>query len=253
MNTATTWYPAPRYLLRKLLIKKYFKNKNVTNCSMLEIGYGAGDMLKYYSSIGFNVYGYDFSESAYSTALETIRGISTIHLLKNESTISSLQYNYLSACEVLEHIKDDTSTLEHWHNLLADNGILILSVPSRMKKWCANDDWAGHIRRYEKNELKDKLSSNGFRVIHFWSYPFPANLILDKLINKGKSTLIKLQKENNMDEISATKESGIKRDTNKLYRVLSNEYFLYPAHLIQQLFLNTDLGSGYIVFAQKVS
>ncbi len=53
-----------------------------------------------------------------------------------------------------------------------------------MKKWCLNDVWAGHYKRYERQELKGKLSEVGFEIKYFWSYPFPINIALDYLLEK---------------------------------------------------------------------
>ncbi len=49
-----------------------------------------------------------------------------------------------------------------------------------------------------------------------------------------------------------TKESGVKREASSLARTFSKDWFLMPWHLLQLLFVNTDLESGYVVTAKKI-
>lgn len=243
------WWPAPRYLFRKNLIIQLLKGKKIE--SILEVGYGAGDMLVTYSKKVERVYGYDFSDLAREIAHERIRssGITNVKLLESLEEIEHIEkVTCLVACEVLEHVEDDDLLLVKWKGYINTHGYILLSVPSREKKWCLNDIWAGHIRRYEKRDLIKKLKRVGFEVEKFWSYPFPFNLILDPMLNKAAKELGVKNKGN----IEKTKESGVVRTQNPIYRFICNKYVMGMLYPIQKLFVNTDLGSGYIVLARKV-
>ena len=76
--------------------------------------------------------------------------------------------------EVLEHIDDDVAMLENVHGLLADNGCLVITVPAHMALWTPWDAVAGHVRRYERAELLDKLARAGFAPerVRTWGFPF---------------------------------------------------------------------------------
>ena len=65
---------------------------------------------------------------------------------------------------VLEHIEDDEETLGHFYQILPGGGRLILLVPAL--KWLYNllDQELGHIRRYNKEELRQKLEAQGFML-----------------------------------------------------------------------------------------
>ena len=67
---------------------------------------------------------------------------------------------------VLEHIKEDEKTLDHFYQCLPHGGRLILLVPAL--KWLYNslDQELGHFRRYSKGELHQKLKAQGFKVCH---------------------------------------------------------------------------------------
>ena len=251
------WYPSPRYLLRRKLIVKSLKSINCAGKSILEIGYGAGDTLCTYSKLGMEVYGYDYSELAKKEATKRLlksKISGGVKLYCTQEEAFSRQYDVLAACEVLEHMEDDEAMLKTWNNLIKQNGHIIITVPSRMKKWCLNDVWAGHYRRYEKKELINKLSQAGFSPVNFWSYPFPINIALDYLLEKEKKREkgVEVHAEKGFEKEDMTKESGVKREASTLARMFSKDWFLFPWHLLQLLFVNTDLGSGYVVMAKKI-
>jgi SAM-dependent methyltransferase len=66
---------------------------------------------------------------------------------------------------VLEHVKDDNLALSHMFELLGQNGKLILGVPAFQFLFGSIDRVVGHHRRYNKNELKEKLADARFKVL----------------------------------------------------------------------------------------
>ncbi|MFZ5799803.1 MAG: class I SAM-dependent methyltransferase [Candidatus Omnitrophota bacterium] len=73
---------------------------------------------------------------------------------------------------VLEHIKDDHRALENISNLLQNGGTLFLMVPALELLYGSLDKMLGHFRRYEKNDLLDKLRSRGFTVDKIYFHNF---------------------------------------------------------------------------------
>ena len=72
---------------------------------------------------------------------------------------------------VLEHIKDDEKALKNIHSLLKRNGKLLLLVPAKKKAYTKLDKELGHFRRYEKDELLEKIKKSGYKVdsIYFFN------------------------------------------------------------------------------------
>ncbi len=66
---------------------------------------------------------------------------------------------------VLEHIADDEAELKAIHNALSDHGRVFLFVPALSWLFGAFDERVGHLRRYTKKELEEKLHRAGFRTI----------------------------------------------------------------------------------------
>jgi 2-polyprenyl-3-methyl-5-hydroxy-6-metoxy-1,4-benzoquinol methylase len=65
---------------------------------------------------------------------------------------------------VLEHIEDDEKTLLHLGQVLKPSGRLLLLVPAKRWAYTGLDKELGHFRRYEKNELREKLVNASFRI-----------------------------------------------------------------------------------------
>jgi ubiquinone/menaquinone biosynthesis C-methylase UbiE len=243
------WIPMPRYKLRKHLVKAILKREELANKSCLEIGYGAGDMLLMFERMGLRVHGYDFSSIAYQSAKTRIS--ENIRLFEDEDDIEKNAYDYLMAFEVLEHIQEDEMALKQFGRYLRENGRIMLSVPAHMSKWGNSDIGAGHYRRYGKDELKTKLKTANFKPIFLWSYGYPLSLALDRMLNKsfyGQN----VEAKKKMQREALSKESGVKRKKTILNKISSSDILLFPFYILQNFFLNTDLGSGYIVYAEKV-
>ncbi len=70
----------------------------------------------------------------------------------------------VGAFDVLEHIEDDEDFLRKVFRCLAPGGRLFLTVPAFPCLWSADDDYAGHYRRYTRQSLARVLQKAGFRV-----------------------------------------------------------------------------------------
>lgn len=235
--------------MRKALLIRILKRCSYAGKSILDFGYGAGDMLVTCSKMGMDVYGYDYSDKTRTFAEKWLRAnaIDKYVLYNSAEEIVQKKCDLVMSCEVLEHIEADINQLTEWKKSINGNGKLIISVPAHMNKWGPSDKWGGHYRRYEKMELHNKLKKAGYKVEYIWSYPVPFNLILDRLLDNTTRKMLSARQEMNME--SSTKDSGVVRDVNYLFRFFSKKAFLWPMILLQNLFLHTDLGSGYIVLA----
>lgn len=254
MSNKNRWLPMPRFLLRQNALKLLLKNEYIYEKNSLEIGFGAGEILKLMANKGALVTGFDFSKEAIETAktrLSTHEYREKISITNDETSLQNNYYDYVLAFEVLEHIEDDESAFDKWLKYLKPGGSLIISVPAHMSKWCKNDVWAGHIRRYEKHQLLSLCKGKNITVNQLWNYGFPLTIALDKLLNNNRKGIPLHQTTNSEQKIELTKKSGIERENKFIYRVLSNDMTLYPFYLLQRLFFNRDLGSGYIMRVTK--
>ncbi len=73
---------------------------------------------------------------------------------------------------VLEHIDDDVDALNNIQHMLAPGGRLILLVPQYKWLFGSYDRHAGHVRRYTKRDLAQKLKEANFQVVRFKNFNF---------------------------------------------------------------------------------
>lgn len=71
-------------------------------------------------------------------------------------------FHLLCAMDVIEHVADDGSVFAELARVAAPGAILLLSVPLHRAAWSGFDEAVGHHRRYEPEELLDRLRRAGF-------------------------------------------------------------------------------------------
>ena len=249
------WVPAPRYLMRRARIMAL--SGGFPPGSLLEIGPGAGVLLTEFCRRGFECEALELSAEARALSTRLIAACGhSVRLHDRVSPDLEGRFDYMFAFEVLEHIEDDLGALRQWLSWLKPGGCLLLSVPAHMKLWTARDEWAGHVRRYERDQLKSVLVNAGFEIEKFECYGFPlTNLsewvsapIFARQI-RGDGTDTPENRRINNDR------SGIDRGADlKLYplvRSFPGKLALRSAFALQRPFLDTDLGSGYLVKVRR--
>jgi len=77
-------------------------------------------------------------------------------------------FDFLSAIDVMEHIKDDDFAVSEISRVLKKNGIIVITVPHRMKYYTQQDRLIGHYRRYEINKIASLFKKHNLKVIHIF-------------------------------------------------------------------------------------
>lgn len=216
----------------------------------LEIGCGAGDLCATLHDMGYRVKGIDSSQQAIQLCQELHKDIcqtGTINFACESIYDVNDTFDTILMFEVLEHIEDDRAALSRVHELLRPSGQILLSVPAHESSFGPSDVFAGHYRRYDRAKLLVLLEKSRFGIQTIWSYGVPlANL------TEGIRNIVYANKPIQTKE-TATAQSGINRSLEVRLRFFYNDFFLYPFYWMQNLFLNSDLGTGYIVKAKKMN
>jgi 2-polyprenyl-3-methyl-5-hydroxy-6-metoxy-1,4-benzoquinol methylase len=241
------WYPTPSYLVKRRVILEYLNTCSGTH--ILEVGCGCGDLLHVLQNKGFTGVGIDISEEALVVA---VAGFSNTHFTCKCCTPGDLteKFDIVIASEVMEHHQDDMLFLSQLRDRLHDQGHLLLTVPAHIKKWGPNDDFCGHVRRYERNDLFTALQSAGFTDVIVYSYGVPIYNIMKPFYDIAIQTEASLKSA----RMEKTAESGgmfLMKGAERLFRILFNDVTMYPFYLLQRLFYRTDIGMGYFVAARK--
>jgi 2-polyprenyl-3-methyl-5-hydroxy-6-metoxy-1,4-benzoquinol methylase len=138
---------------------------------VLDVGGGMGSLLSYFLDREA-LYALDISpecvaylENIYRNQpnLETILGDVTDPELQVK--LKTLGVDTILCTNVLEHVEDDLQMLQAFHQVLKPvNGRLALLVPAHQFLYGTMDTLAGHYRRYNRQEVQNKLIKAGFRV-----------------------------------------------------------------------------------------
>lgn len=96
------------------------------------------------------------------------------------------KFSSIFLVNVLEHIKDDEKALRNIYSLLGKDGRVVMLVPAKKFAFTVLDKKLGHYRRYEKNELKEKLVKTGFIIerIEFFNIVGLLSWLIRDLINR---------------------------------------------------------------------
>lgn len=142
--------------------------KDYIQSPALEIGAGTGNMSTFFKDIE-DLTLTDIDASLVEKLQQKFKNNKNIHceafdIASNLKTIK-FKFKSIYSVNVLEHIKDDERALKNINSLLERNGNLVLLVPAKKYAYNKLDKKLGHFRRYEKNELREKLEKASFKVV----------------------------------------------------------------------------------------
>jgi len=220
--------------------------------TFFELGFGGGDMMIALAERGLHGYGIELSEDVVEGCRQRIkaRGLED-RIQVEQRLLGSIEkdsaYDLGIAFEVLEHMVDDAGALAHLHRLLRPRGHLLVSVPAQMRQWGPSDVWAGHVRRYEREELHRKVEEAGFTIRRFWSLGFP----LLRLTRSVRNIFYGRDIEHGKSVDARTQASGVSRPP-----IARTVEFAVPAvswldYQLQRPFLMSDWGESYFVHARR--
>lgn len=80
------------------------------------------------------------------------------------------EFDVVGCFDVLEHVDDDGAVLAQVREALRDGGGVLITVPQHRFLWSAADEYAGHVRRYRRGELLERLAAAGFEPLLVTSF-----------------------------------------------------------------------------------
>lgn len=212
----------------------------------VEIGPGSGEISKLLLMHGWTGIGIDLQ----SKAVDHLKNIFSRQIANGEflaitgnfHEIFLEKVDLVISCNVMEHLSDDQEIkfLEKAHDILNPKGKFIAIVPSSMKFWSIEDEIAGHLRRYDRESLGEKLKTEGFNISHVAGITYPiSNFLLpisSYLIKKNESYKLELS-INEQTVLSGIRYVPYKTHFPWWVCIVLNSYILYPLHLLQKVFI----------------
>ena len=166
-------------------IRKYFKPGTI-----LDIGAGTGEFLNKMKSYFWIVEGVEPNKTARDLGM--LKGL---NLKEDLSKIQNKKFQVISLWHVLEHLPDLEKKIEEFHQLLEDDGVLIIAVPNH-NSYDANyykKDWAAwdvprHLWHFSRKGIQSKFAENGFKLVNEKPLKFDSyyvSLLSEKNKNSG--------------------------------------------------------------------
>jgi 2-polyprenyl-3-methyl-5-hydroxy-6-metoxy-1,4-benzoquinol methylase len=162
-----SWWFNARNRLIHWMLDSYTSGKG----QYIEIGCGTGFVLNMVAERHpeFELKGAEFYDDGLSFARQRVPEASFEQLDARQFSQQSV-YDVIAAYDVLEHIDQDQSVLNNIHTALNDSGKMCITVPQHKWLWSVTDEYAGHERRYTKQELINKVEAAGFKVDACFSF-----------------------------------------------------------------------------------
>ncbi len=161
---------------------------------ILELGSGTGGNFIMLSRFGA-VTAVELNEVARTISLGKTAAVRDVRAgsLPGDLPLADQKFDLICLFDVLEHVEDDAATLAAMRAHLAPGGRAVITVPAFAKLWGPHDVALHHKRRYEKVELRSKLTAAGL-VIRKMTYAnmglFPAAVLMrltDRLLGRRKA------------------------------------------------------------------
>ena len=143
----------------KFLIEEIHRNApKKGEKKIFDFGAGIGQFTKIWKGKNVNISAIEIDPKL-SNILRN-KGIQVTSLDRMAESVA----DYVYSINVLEHIEDDEEILSKLFSCLKKGGILFIYVPAFELLWTSMDNNVGHVRRYQKNEIENKLKKFGFEV-----------------------------------------------------------------------------------------
>ncbi|MCG2755823.1 MAG: class I SAM-dependent methyltransferase, partial [Desulfobacteraceae bacterium] len=128
----------------------------------------------------------DLSSKAVEATKSRVSQIARVGVLKTDffSFVPMTQYGLVLAYDVLEHIPDDAGALARIYDMLCPGGHLLVSFPVKMAEWRWDDDYYGHVRRYEQADIARLFDSGEFRIVDQLDISFPVLWVMRRLYTR---------------------------------------------------------------------
>ncbi|MGB5985974.1 MAG: class I SAM-dependent methyltransferase [Desulfobacterales bacterium] len=223
-------YPQPHVIMKDILIKKLITRSGLAHpARFLDIGCGRGRILKILSEHGLTGVGIDIQDVCLEICRKRLRGTG-IELKQDLDEVEGT-FDLIIMSSVLEHIEDDRASLKRVSSLLNPNGYFLFTVPGDKRLFGRRDIAYGHYRRYEREELIDKLSEAGLEIHTLWSYGINTISRIYRYIIKNDLANSSPDSRERNTEQSALHSDGFDK-IRKMYPIYSKLMLFYKFQLL---------------------
>jgi SAM-dependent methyltransferase len=220
--------------------------------TFLEVGCGPGSLSSRLCANGWKGVGIDFSPTAIAEARTNLDEYiqndryRLIHGDLFDVDLGKKKFDVGLSMMVMEHVTNHVGFVKRIVEFIKPGGHVIVGVPGRRDRWGIEDETVGHLRRYDRGDLKETLVSAGLTDVTVWSVAVPtANLLFHfgNFFIRNSSEINKVkQSAREQTETSGVREIPWKTVFPSSFKLILNRTTLYPLFVLQRLFYNSNLG-----------
>jgi len=214
--------------------------------TVLELGAGQGSvgvlLARRYEYVGVEP-----DPSSFATARDRFAKAGVREIVLGDATAlePGRTFDLVCAFEVLEHVEDDHGTLAEWTSLVVPGGWLLVSVPAGSDRFGPSDVKAGHVRRYDREDLGRLLAASGLVELSIAAYGFPAGYVLEA----GRNLVARrLDSGGSLADRTAASGRWLQPPDWSASALLA---LAWPLRLLQRPFVAGRLGTGLVALARR--
>lgn len=170
------WFRARLSILESLFRKQIAKDREL---KILNVGVATGattEMLSKFGAVTSVEYDQDCCDFLFEKT-----GIKAINASLTDLPFEDGEFDVVCAFDVIEHIEDDTKSVEEIRRVLNASGYYYITVPAFQFLWSQHDVVNHHFRRYTRGQLNRLIESSGMKkryssYFNFWLF-FPIALV----------------------------------------------------------------------------
>ena len=146
--------------------------------TILDVGAGTGYFLNYMKQQGYETLGIEIDADARAHGQKEF-GLDIRPPKDLKEGLIDKKFDTISLWHVLEHLYNPETYLQHFYNVLQDNGHLIIALPNadsydanRYKSYWAAYDVPRHLWHFTPKTLEKLANDNGFKLEKMKDLPF---------------------------------------------------------------------------------
>ncbi|TDK44123.1 class I SAM-dependent methyltransferase [Algoriphagus formosus] len=205
--------------VRQINIKKKYKliSSLGTDKSILDIGCGTGELLKFFQSKNWKVSGIEPSKTARKLAEEKLK----VQIdEKLENIPSSEKFDIITLFHVLEHVHGLRKAVKSVINLLKSDGYILIALPNhqspdalKYKEYWAGWDVPRHLYHFDTKSFDNLANKFNLQIVERYPMTFDSyyvSLLSEKYLNPENQNLTSLAKSfiSGLNSNLKAKESG---------------------------------------------
>lgn len=174
---------------RREIVARTLERRLPAGASVVDIGCGTGFVLERLAE-RFDAWGLEPDAGVRSRAAAGIVSRILPGSTDDVVALEGRRFQAVLLLDVIEHVDDDAAALRGAAQVLAEDGLLLITVPAHPWLWSEHDVMNAHRRRYTRAALRDALELAGLaplHLTHFNTRLFP--LALAHRLGRRRDTL----------------------------------------------------------------